>query len=694
MVGFQLSPPQQAYAARVRQLAAEVLAPLVSDGPEGRVNRPLLAAMGQHGLLRDLFGDSAFADSAFGDTVSGDGTVSRDDIASGAAADLPRAAAAMQLCLLRESLAQVSGEAETALALQGLGSYPIVLAGRPETVRRWIPRVVSGEAVAAFALSEPQAGSDAAALSLRAESDGDSWRLTGEKMWISNAPEADVYTVFARTTPGARSRGITAFVVAGDSPGLHGEHLEMLSPHPIGRLTFDGVRVESDGVLGEVDQGYGVAMRTLDVFRPSVGAFAIGMAQAALDATIDHLHERQVQGGSLADQQAVRHAIADLATKLEASRLLVYAAAAAIDGGCDPREQSRRSAMAKLFATETAQEIIDSCCPVSWRGGAPTWTPARASVPRRPFAAHLRGRIGDPADHHRPRSDRQEEHRMTTEHQPDAYRFRASAPLTERWDHFRFSTADGVATITLDRPDKLNALTFEAYADLRDLLLELPHHRDVRVLVIRGEGKGFCGGGDVNEIIGELITMDARDLMRFTKMTGDVIRAMRECPVPIISVIHGIAAGAGAVVALASDFRVVGPDGRFAFLFTRVGLSGGDMGAAYLLPRVVGLGRATQLLMLGDTIDAATADRYGLVSELAAADELDGRVAALAARLATGPTLAFAQTKSLLTRELDMSLSSAMELDAMTQALLMTTHDHAEFHAAFNERRPPQWEGR
>ncbi len=283
---------------------------------------------------------------------------------------------------------------------------------------------------------------------------------------------------------------------------------------------------------------------------------------------------------------------------------------------------------------------------------------------------------------------------MTTEDQGDAYRFRASAGLTERWEHFRFSAADGVATITLDRPEKLNALTFEAYADLRDLLIELPHHRDVRVVVIRGEGKGFCGGGDVNEIIGELITMDARDLMRFTKMTGDVIRAMRECPVPIISVIHGIAAGAGAVIALASDFRVVGPDGRFAFLFTRVGLSGGDMGAAYLLPRVVGLGRATQLLMLGDTIDSATADRYGLVSELATADELDERVIALATRLATGPTLAFAQTKSLLTRELDMSLSSAMELDAMTQALLMTTHDHAEFHAAFNERRPPRWEGR
>ena len=275
-----------------------------------------------------------------------------------------------------------------------------------------------------------------------------------------------------------------------------------------------------------------------------------------------------------------------------------------------------------------------------------------------------------------------------------SYRFHASPQLTQNWQHFRFAKADGVATVTLDRPEKLNPLTFESYADLRDLLAELPHHQDVRVLVIRGEGKGFCGGGDVNEIIGELIKMEPRDLMRFTKMTGDVIRAMRECPIPIITAIHGIAAGAGAVVALASDFRVVSTSGRFAFLFTKVGLSGGDMGAAYLLPRVVGLGRATELLMLGGTIDSATADRYGLVSKLVGDDEIDGAVSELAATLAAGPTLALAQTKSLLTRELDMSISGALELDAMTQALLMTTRDHAEFHAAFNERRPPDWQGR
>jgi enoyl-CoA hydratase/carnithine racemase len=273
-------------------------------------------------------------------------------------------------------------------------------------------------------------------------------------------------------------------------------------------------------------------------------------------------------------------------------------------------------------------------------------------------------------------------------------RFRASAPLTTDWEHFDFAVDGPTATVTLNRPEKLNPLTFESYSDLRDLLTELPHHEGVTVLVIQGEGRGFCGGGDVNEIIGELLKMQAADLMRFTKMTGDVIRAMRECPIPIIVKIQGIAAGAGSVIALAADFRIVGASGRFAFLFTKVGLSGGDMGAAYLLPRVVGLGRATQLLMLGDTIDAPTADRYGLVSELVPDEELDDAVAALAARLASGPTLAFAQTKSLLTRELDMPLSAAMELDAMTQALLMTTEDHAEFHAAFNARRTPEWKGR
>ena len=272
--------------------------------------------------------------------------------------------------------------------------------------------------------------------------------------------------------------------------------------------------------------------------------------------------------------------------------------------------------------------------------------------------------------------------------------FRASAPLTSQWQHFRFALADGVATVTLDRPDKLNALTFEAYADLRDLLAELPQRGDVRVLVVRGSGRAFCSGGDVNEIIGATLSMSPDQLLAFTRMTGEVIRAMRECPVPIIAAVHGMAAGAGAVIALAADFRVCTPAARFAFLFTKVGLSGADMGAAYLLPRLVGLGHATRLLMLGDTVNADEAFRIGLVSSLVEADEFEEAVGGLARRLASGPTQAYAQTKALLTREQDMSLSGAVELEAMTQALLMKGQDYAEFHAAFTAGRQPRWQGR
>jgi enoyl-CoA hydratase/carnithine racemase len=272
--------------------------------------------------------------------------------------------------------------------------------------------------------------------------------------------------------------------------------------------------------------------------------------------------------------------------------------------------------------------------------------------------------------------------------------FRASAPLTSQWKHFRFSVAEGVATVTLDRPDKLNALTFEAYADLRDLLAELPQRGDVRVLVVRGSGRAFCSGGDVNEIIGATLSMAPDELLAFTRMTGEVIRLMRECPVPIIAAVHGMAAGAGAVIALAADFRVCTPAARFAFLFTNVGLSGADMGAAYLLPRLVGLGHATRLLMLGDTVGADEALRIGLISSLVPADDFDQAVDGLARRLASGPAQAYAQTKALLTREQDMSLSAALELEAMTQALLMKGRDYAEFHAAFTAKREPHWQGK
>ncbi|MEY9874995.1 enoyl-CoA hydratase/carnithine racemase [Streptacidiphilus sp. MAP12-33] len=273
--------------------------------------------------------------------------------------------------------------------------------------------------------------------------------------------------------------------------------------------------------------------------------------------------------------------------------------------------------------------------------------------------------------------------------------FRGSVPFTEEWRHFRLARDEaGVLTVTLDRPDKLNALTFESYADLRDLLAELPQRGDTRAILLRGEGRGFCSGGDVNEIIGATLAMRPDELLDFTRMTGQVVRAMRECPIPIVAAIHGIAAGAGSVLALAADFRVVARSARFAFLFTKVGLAGADMGAAYLLPRLVGLGHATKLLMLGDTVDAVTADRYGLVSDLVEDEELDATAGALARRLAEGPAFALAQTKALLTQELDMSLAASVELEAMTQALLMKSADYAEFHAAFTGKRPPKWQGR
>ncbi len=332
---FELSERQQRRMEEVREIARTVLVPLAHAGIPGTVNRPLLKAMGDRGLLQGLFPKSS------------SGKQSRE-------------VQAMELCILRESLASVNTEAETALALQGLGAYPILQSGSQAVVDEWIPRVASGTAVAAFALSEARAGSDAAALELQAEPDGNGWRLSGEKIWISNAPEADIYTVFARTTPDAGARGVTAFAVPGAREGVGGEHIDLVAPHPIGSVTFDAVRVDRGEVLGEVDRGFRVAMRTLDLFRPSVGAFAVGMGQAALEAAVSYTATREAFGGHLADQQAVSHALANMATQLEAARLLVYAAGSAYDRGASPHEITTRSAMAKLYATETAQFVIDS----------------------------------------------------------------------------------------------------------------------------------------------------------------------------------------------------------------------------------------------------------------------------------------------------------------------------------------------
>jgi len=335
---FALEAAQERLVAEVRELAREALAPLVAAGRPGRVNRPLVRALGEHGLLARLL--PAGPDPA-GASVS-----------------------AMELCLLREALASESTEAETALALQGLGAHPIAAGGSPELRRRWLPEVVAGRAVAAFALSEPDAGSDAAALALRAEPDGDGFRLTGTKAWISNAPEADVYTLFARTTPGARSRGITAFAVPGDAPGLRGEPLELLAPHAIGRLELDGVAAGPGQVIGLLDQGFGLAMATLDRFRPSVGAFAVGMAQAALDAAVAHAAGRQAFGRPIAEFQAVAHALAEAATRTRAARLLVYEAASRYDADPAAPGVGGAAAMAKLYATETAQAVVDTAVQV------------------------------------------------------------------------------------------------------------------------------------------------------------------------------------------------------------------------------------------------------------------------------------------------------------------------------------------
>jgi alkylation response protein AidB-like acyl-CoA dehydrogenase len=422
MTAFSLDPAQTAWCAELRALAGERLRPLAEKGEPGHVNRALVAELGRLGLIDRLF-------------TSG----------------------ALDLCLMRESLAHGCTEAETALALQGLGAHPVQAYGTRAQRERWLPRVADGSAVAAFALSEPGAGSDAAALALRAdreaprasgsssaprgvspaareassaasaaapaasaaapaasaaapadpggtpagpggtpagpgaapagpgaapagpgaapagpgaapadpgsppvaERDGwGRWRLSGEKCWISNAPEADFYTVFARTTPGAGARGVTAFLVPADRPGLTGTPLDMLSPHPIGALAFDAVPVTADDVLGEPDRGFRVAMHTLNLFRPSVGAFAVGMAGAALAATLTHTAGREAFGGRLKDLQTVAHQVAEMALRTEAARLMVYAAAAAYDEGAP--DVPRRAAMAKLLATETAQYVVDA----------------------------------------------------------------------------------------------------------------------------------------------------------------------------------------------------------------------------------------------------------------------------------------------------------------------------------------------
>ncbi|MEO5617488.1 MAG: enoyl-CoA hydratase family protein [Candidatus Eisenbacteria bacterium] len=245
----------------------------------------------------------------------------------------------------------------------------------------------------------------------------------------------------------------------------------------------------------------------------------------------------------------------------------------------------------------------------------------------------------------------------------------------------------GVATITLNRPERLNALTFEVYAELRDLFLALDTEPDVRAVVITGAGRGFCSGGDVEDIIGALFGRDPAALLVFTRMTCDLVRNMRRCRKPVIAALNGTVAGAGAVIATACDFRIAAPSAKIAFLFVKVGLSGADMGVSWLLPRIVGLGHATHLLMTGDFIDAARAEAIGLYHRVVAQDAVVTEAHALAARLARGPQQGLAETKRALNLESAMDLDRALDYEAEVQARLMEHPDYREAYEAFRAKR-------
>ncbi len=260
---------------------------------------------------------------------------------------------------------------------------------------------------------------------------------------------------------------------------------------------------------------------------------------------------------------------------------------------------------------------------------------------------------------------------------------------------FRYQVDDGVATITLDRPETLNSLTFQVYRELTDVMRALRDEKEVRAVVLTGAGRGFCSGGSVTDIIGPLLQLKAPELLQFTRLTGELIGNIRALPKPVVAGINGTAAGAGAVIALACDLRVAAESAKLAFLFVRVGLAGADMGAAWLLPQIVGLGRATEILMLGEPILAPAALQMGLVNRVVA----DAKVAlaeaqALAHRLARGPSFALGMTKTMLSQEANLSLEQALEAEAQAQQICMHSEDFHEAHRAFMEKREPVWKGR
>ena len=256
---------------------------------------------------------------------------------------------------------------------------------------------------------------------------------------------------------------------------------------------------------------------------------------------------------------------------------------------------------------------------------------------------------------------------------------------------FIYEQHDGIATITLNRPERLNAITFEVYRELTDLIAALRGEKDVRVVVITGAGRAFCSGGDVRDIIGELQGCDAEGLLDFTRLTCELIHNMRALPKPIIASINGTTAGAGACIALASDIRIAADEAKIAFVFVKVGLAGTDMGATYLLPRIVGLSKATELLMTGDFISATEAERIGLYNRVVPRAQLESVTHELAEKLAHGPAFGLAKTKEMLNREMHMSFESALEAEAVAQALCMQTPDFKEAHAAFLEKRPAKF---
>lgn len=264
--------------------------------------------------------------------------------------------------------------------------------------------------------------------------------------------------------------------------------------------------------------------------------------------------------------------------------------------------------------------------------------------------------------------------------------------------HFGWKVEEGVATVTLDRPAKKNPLTFESYAELRDTFRQLVHASDVHAVVITGAGENFCSGGDVHEIIGPLVRAAEErrvdTLLDFTRMTGDLVRAMRLCPQPIIAAVDGVCAGAGAILAMASDLRIGTARSRVAFLFVRVGLSGADMGACAILPRIIGHGRASELLFTGRTMGGEEAERWGFYNRLVAPEALQGDAAALASQLAAGPTFAHAMTKRCLHQEWELGIERALDVEAQAQALCMSTEDFARAYRGFVEKTPPDFVGR